>query len=288
GSSRFYLSLEDDLMRIFGSDRIKSVMERMGMEEGQDIQHPFITKAIETAQKRVEQHNFEIRKHLLEYDNFMNRQREVIYDERRKILLGQDLRDYVYEVMEEVLDYALDTYLNEKASVDTWDFEGLRQYLESRLGIKTKDMNLEESRRPDIKDSILEIMKKAYAESIGLRAYGQRDPLGEYQHEGYAMFMDMIDRIKEETIEYLFKIKAPEEKKEVRVFDLSRQKLLHEEKSQFQDVPVKDSEGETSYNYEGQLPEDHVPTYKRETPKVGRNDPCPCGSGKKYKKCCGK
>ncbi|MFH0763689.1 MAG: preprotein translocase subunit SecA [Candidatus Omnitrophota bacterium] len=326
GSSRFYLSLEDDLMRIFGSDRIKSVMERMGMEEGQDIQHPFITRAIETAQKRVEQHNFEIRKHLLEYDNVMNRQREVIYDERRKILLGQDLRDYIYEVMEEVLDYALDTYLNEKASVDTWDFNGLRQYLESRLGIKTKDINFEESRRPDIKDSVLEMMKKAYEEKenslgkdmtrylekmillqvvdtrwkdhlyamdslkegIGLRAYGQRDPLVEYQHEAYAMFMDMIDRIKEETIEYLFKIKAVEEKKEAGVFDVSRQSLLHEEKSQFQDVPVKDSEGEASYNYEGRLPEERVPTYKRETPKVGRNDPCPCGSGRKYKKCCGK
>ncbi|MDP3804140.1 MAG: preprotein translocase subunit SecA [Candidatus Omnitrophota bacterium] len=331
GSSRFYLSLEDDLMRIFGSDRIKNVMEKLGMEEGQDIQHPFITRAIETAQKRVEQHNFEVRKHLLEYDNVMNRQREVIYDERRKILLGQDLRDYVYEVMAEVLDYALDTYLNEKAGVDTWDFDGLKAYLESRLGIKTNDMNMEEMRRPDIRDPILDIMKKAYEEKesalgkemtrylekmillqvvdtrwkdhlyamdslkegIGLRAYGQRDPLVEFQHEAYAMFMDMIDRIKEETIEYLFKIKAVKEEKEAPVFDLSRQKLLHEEKSQFQDVPVKNSDGETAYNYEGQLPEGHVPTYKREAPKIGRNDPCPCGkidsrTGKplKYKKCC--
>ena len=164
GSSKFYLSLEDDLMRIFGSDRIKLIMDKLGMEEGQDIQHPFITKAIETAQKRVETHNFEIRKHILEYDNVMNRQREVIYEERKKILFGEDLKDYIHEIAEEVLDYALDTYLNEKATVDNWDFDGLRQYLDSRLSIKTKDLNLEEMRRPDIKDTVLERMKSAYEE----------------------------------------------------------------------------------------------------------------------------
>ena len=325
GSSKFYLSLEDDLMRIFGSDRIKLIMDKLGMEEGQDIQHPFITKAIETAQKRVETHNFEIRKHILEYDNVMNRQREVIYEERRKILFGEDLKDYIHEIMEEVLDYALDTYLNEKTTVDNWDFDGLRQYLDSRLSVKTKDLNLEEMRRPDIKNTILERMKNIYEEKeksigadmarhlermlllqvvdsrwkdhlyamdslregIGLRAYGQRDPLVEYQHEGYAMFMDMIDRIKEETLEYLFKIRAVKEEKEAAVFDFSRQQLVHEEKGQFQGVTTS-TEGGPVGQYEGQLPEEHVPTYKREAPKVGRNDPCPCGSGKKYKKCCGK
>lgn len=325
GSSRFYLSLEDDLMRIFGSERIKLVMDKLGMEEGQDIQHPFITKAIETAQKRVETHNFEIRKHLLEYDNVMNRQREVIYEERRKILFGADLKEYVCEVMEEVLDYALDTYLNDKAGADTWDFEGFRQYLESRFSVKARGHNFEEMRRPDIKDSVLEKLKKAYQdkenslgegmaryiermvllqvvdskwkdhlyamdslrEGIGLRAYGQRDPLVEYQHEGYAMFMDMIDRIKEETLEYLFKIQAVKEEREVSVFDFSRQQLVHEEKSQFQDVPPSERDASAAV-YEGQLPEHKVETYKRESPKVGRNDPCPCGSGKKYKKCCGK
>jgi len=313
-------------MRIFGSDRIKTIMDRLGMEEGQDIQHPFITKAIETAQKRVEQHNFEIRKHLLEYDNVMNRQREVIYDERRKILLGRDLKDYIYEIMEEVLDYALDTYLNEKTSVDGWDFGGFRQYIESRFSVKTADLGLEEMRRPDIRDSILERMKKGYEdkeaslgkemarhlermillqvvdsrwkdhlysmdslkEGIGLRAYGQRDPLVEYQHEAYAMFMDMIDRIKEETLEYLFKIRAArEEPLPAAVFDLSRQSLLHEERSQFQNI-TPEKEEKAAASYEGQLPEEKVATYKREAPKVGRNDPCSCGSGKKYKKCCGK
>jgi preprotein translocase subunit SecA len=123
-------------------------------------------------------------------------------------------------------------------------------------------------------------------EGIGLRAYGQRDPLVEYQHEAYAMFMDMIDRIKEETLEYLFKVSAVKEEKEVSVFDFSRQQLLHEEKSQFQDIHLKE-EAEAAGSYEGQLPQEKIATYKREAPKVGRNDPCPCGSGKKYKKCCG-
>lgn len=327
GSSRFYLSLEDDLMRIFGSDRIKTIMERLGMEEGQEIQHGFITKAIETAQKRVEQHNFEIRKHLLEYDNVMNRQREVIYEERRKVLYGDNVRDYIYELMEEIIDYAIDTYLNEKLRVDEWDFEGFRQYLDSRFAIKTSDVALEEMRVPEIRDTILERMRKAYEEKeksmgeqmvrylermillqvidtrwkdhlyamdglregIGLRAYGQRDPLIEYQHEGYSMFMDMIDRIKEETLEYLFKVRAVKEEKETKetqVFDFSRQKLVHEEKSQFEGVEPGPAQEAASYS--GQLPEEKVATYKREEPKVGRNDPCPCGSGKKYKKCCGK
>ncbi len=324
GSSRFYLSLEDDLMRIFGSDRIKLIMERLGMEEGQEIQHPFITKAIETAQKRVEQHNFEIRKHLLEYDNVMNRQREVIYEERRKVLDGENIKDYIHELMEEVVDYGIDTYLNEKMRADEWDFDGFRQYLDSRFSIKTKDLALEEMRAPEIRDVVLGRMKNAYEEKekalgeqtarylermillqvidtrwkehlyamdglregIGLRAYGQRDPLIEYQHEGYNMFMEMIDRIKEETLEYLFKVKAVKEEKETQVFDFSRQKLVHEEKSQFEGV--EPGEAEEAASYEGQLPEEKVSTYKREAPKVGRNDPCPCGSGKKYKKCCGK
>jgi preprotein translocase subunit SecA len=325
GSSRFYLSLEDDLMRIFGSDRIKLIMDRLGMEEGQDIQHPFITKAIETAQKRVETHNFEIRKHLLEYDNVMNKQREVIYDERRRILYGEDLKGYLQELMEEITDYALDTYLNEKADFDKWDFDGLRQYLDSRFSVKTGDVKFDEMPRPAIRDEVLDRMKSAYdakesalgkdmarylermillqvvdskwkdhlyamdslKEGIGLRAYGQRDPLIEYQHEAYAMFTDMIDRIKEETIEYLFKVKTVKEEEPVPVFNVSRQQLLHEEKAQFEGVPAGQEENSAA-SYEGQLPDTRVETYTREKPKVGRNDPCPCGSGKKYKKCCGK
>ncbi len=123
-------------------------------------------------------------------------------------------------------------------------------------------------------------------EGIGLRAYGQRDPLIEYQHEGYGMFMDMIDRIKEETLEYLFRVQTVQEEAKSAVFDFSKQNLVHEEKSQFQDVPSEEG-GQAAMSYAGQLPEQKAETYKREEPKVGRNDPCPCGSGKKYKKCCG-
>ena len=202
----------------------------------------------------------------------------------------------------------------------------MRQYVESKFAIKTRDLKFEEMRRPEVKDVLLEMLKASYEEKekelgpdmtrhlermillqvvdtrwkdhlygmdslregIGLRAYGQRDPLVEYQHEAYNMFMDMIERIKEETIEYLFKVKAvKEEKKEASVFDFSKQQLLHKEKTQFEDVPAV-AAAEEAVGYSGQLPEQHVAPFKREEPKVGRNDPCSCGSGKKYKKCCGK
>jgi len=297
------------------------------MEEGQDIQHPFITRAIATAQKRVEGHNFEIRKHLLEYDNVMNRQREVIYDERRRVLFGEDLKKYAVEILEEVVEDALDTYLNEKVSFDRWDFEGLRLYLDSHFSCKTGSMSLEEKNRDEIRDAVLGALKEAYdakekslggemmrhlermillqvvdtrwkdhlyamdnlREGIGLRAYGQRDPLVEYQHEGYGMFQEMIARIKEETLEFLFKIRAvSEEAQAARVFDVSRQQIRHDESSQFQFVPQLSEEGRSAAAYEGDAPPPKEAPYKREAPKVGRNDPCPCGSGKKYKKCCGR
>jgi preprotein translocase subunit SecA len=249
----------------------------------------------------------------------------VIYEERRKVLYSDNIKDYIHELMEEVVDYAVDTYLNEKLRADEWDFAGFRQYLDSRFSVKTDDLKLEEMRVPEIKDSVLERMRGLYEEKekaigqqamrylermillqvidtrwkehlyamdglregIGLRAYGQRDPLIEYQHEGYDMFMEMIDRIKEETLEYLFKVRAAaEERKEERVFDFSRQRLVHEEKSQFEGV--RHAAQEETGQYRGQLPEEKVDTYHRDAPKVGRNDQCPCGSGKKYKKCCGK
>jgi preprotein translocase subunit SecA len=329
GSSRFYISFKDDLMRIFAQggivkliDSIDTEGEPLTTKEGHLAR--MVSKSIETAQKRVESHNFEIRKHLLEYDNVMNRQREVIYDERRRVLFGEDLKDYMHELIEEVVDAAFEQYVNEKVSADQWDIDGLRHYLDLKLAIKTSDIKLEDMRIPEMKDVILERMKSFYGEKegqlgaemlrhlermvllqvvdtkwkdhlyamdslregIGLRAYGQRDPLVEYQHEAYAMFMDMIGRIKEETVEYLFKIQAIKEESKAPAFDASKQRLVHEEKSQFQDLPAE-SAGEAA-SYEGQLPEEKVQTFHREAPKIGRNDPCTCGSGKKYKKCCGK
>ncbi|MFC1590533.1 preprotein translocase subunit SecA [Candidatus Omnitrophota bacterium] len=324
GSSRFYLSLGDDLMRIFGSDRITTIMEKLGMEEGQDIQHPWITRSIETAQRRVEQHNFEIRKHILDYDNVMNRQREVIYDERKRILCGADLKGYINDILEEVLDEAMGAYMNEKASPDQWDCEGLRQYLKLRFLINARDLDIEHMGRNEVRDSAVEKMRSVYEskekslgpelmrhfekmlllqvvdtrwkdhlyamdslrEGIGLRAYGQRDPLVEYQHEGFAMFSDMIGRVKEETLEFLFKIKTVEDQKEKAVFDISHQEMKHDQVSAFQ--KPAGGQADEALSYEGQAPQVQSAPYKRDAPKVGRNDPCPCGSGKKYKKCCGK
>ena len=233
GSSRFYISLEDDLMRLFGSDRISSIYDKLGIEEGQDIQHPLISRAIEVAQKRVEQHNFEIRKHVLEYDNVMNKQREVIYEERKKILIGENVREHIYEIIEEVLDSAIMMYMNPDVHRADWKYAEFNEWLWAKFNIKiqnTEEM-VEGKDAEGILDHFIEIIKSSYMEKeknmppglmqhlekmimlqvidtkwkdhlyamdnlregIGLRAYGQRDPLVEYQHEGYDMFMEMIE-----------------------------------------------------------------------------------------------
>jgi len=335
GSSKFFISLQDDLMRIFGSDRIANIMDRLGMEEGQEIQHPFVSKAIESAQKRVEMYNFDIRKHLLEYDNVMNKQREVIYGERRKILEGDNewIKAHTIEIIEEVLDSALDFYLNEHAKPEEgWDYQGLTNWIERKFGSRLAALN---SRIKDggdkgvIREDLLKeminiqlqkeqqlgvehmrnierfIMLQAmdgqwkdhlYAmdqlrEGIGLRAYGQKDPLIEYQHEGYDMFMQMISNIKEEVVELVFRIQALQVEKAKSVFGTVSQKFEHPDAADLsnrrmpvsQDGQILDASTPMS---EAASPD--APTqYKREEPKVGRNDPCPCGSGKKYKRCCG-
>ncbi len=325
GSSRFYLSLEDDLMRLFGSDRLTRIYDRLGIEEGQDIQHPLVTKAIEVAQKRVEAHNFDIRKQLLEYDNVMNKQREVIYAERRRILEGADLKSHIIEIIEELIEEAMDIYLNPQTHINDWDYNGMGEWLLSKFGIRIE--NLETlfegcDRREMFFDRILEVIKKRYEErenefgsevmrdlermimlqiidskwkdhlyamdnlreGIGLRAYGQRDPLVEYQHEGYDMFMAMIDSIKEETIEFIFKISSEREERKARsVFETIPQEFIHTETSSFKEA-AQEAETVTLSRTQSQTGQ----TYKREGKKVGRNEPCPCGSGKKYKRCCGR
>ncbi len=330
GSSRFYLSLEDDLMRIFGSDRLAGVMTKLGMEEGQDIQHPLVTKAISTAQRRVEEHNFEIRKHLLEYDNVMNKQREIIYKERKKILLSKEIKEYLQNLIEEVIDIGLGVYLNKDLRPDEWDYAGLSNWLKTKFLINTAGLKLDEMPVEQIREAILEKLKTAYdekekivgpegmeelervillhvidsrwkdhlysmdnlREGIGLRAYGQRDPLVEYQHEGYEMFMNMIDGIKEEALEFLFKVRTvEEEKKKAGVFEAASKQFTHEEKESFRGIrsPAQAEFEGASLPQRGQSPheQEKLTPYTREAPKVGRNDPCPCGSGKKYKKCCG-
>ncbi len=332
GSSRFYLSLEDDLMRIFGGDRISGMMAKLGMEEGQDIQHPLVTRSIETAQKRVESRNFEIRKHLLEYDNVMNKQREVIYQERNEVIEGDDLRSHVLEMIEEAIRNTFSRYVNPQVAVDQWDLSGLTEWARRGLGLQwevTKESGLEAQQ---IEASLLEGAVKSYQEKetqltvelirqlersvllqiidskwkdhlyamdnlregIGLRAYGQRDPLVEYQHEAYILFTDMVESVKQESVEMLLKVQLMRrEPKPVRgVFESVPQKLVHETASALSGAILK-----SSAQPEGAMLGSAVPSLKsslggprpvhRQTPKVGRNDPCPCGSGKKYKKCCG-
>ncbi|MBM3254258.1 MAG: preprotein translocase subunit SecA, partial [Candidatus Omnitrophica bacterium] len=328
GSSRFYLSLEDDLLRIFGSERIKLIMDRLGLEEGQEIQHPLVTKAIETAQKRVEEHNFGIRKHLLEYDNVMNKQREILYEERRFVLEAESLKEHIFEMIDDVADEALDIYANEELRQTEWDLDGLINFLNSKFLLPRDIVNKEEINinREGLREGIINALKDTYnkkeesvgsglmrelekiillqtidskwkdhlysmdilREGIGLRAYGQKDPLVEYQHEGFDMFEEMTYRIKEEALEYILKVRPFIEEKIQGIFEALPQEFSHPEFSRPtpHQPTYQDSYGEDVTLTQPQPPK--VTTYQRTSQKVGRNDPCPCGSGKKYKKCCGK
>jgi preprotein translocase subunit SecA len=308
GSSRFFLSLEDDLLRIFGSERISSVMERLGIEEDEPIEHNLITRAIENAQKKVEGHNFDIRKHLLEYDDVMNKQREVIYEQRSKVLRGEDLKEEIEEVIEELADTTVSSYADEKSHPEEWDIMGLKNAVFKQFSfparLDSKDLEtltpggLKEMILSKVKDiyqkkevefgdtTLRQIEKMVYLqvidnlwkehllgmdhlkEGIGLRGYGQRDPLQEYRKEGYDMFIELIDSIKRETVEKLFMVQ------------LAKEEMM---------VPRPAFRPQQFILSRGEETEPSKPkTVVREGRKVGRNEPCPCGSGKKYKKCCGR
>ncbi len=307
GSSRFFLSLEDDLLRIFGSERISSIMERMEMEEGERIEHRLITSAIERAQARVEAHNFDMRKHLLEYDDVMNKQREVIYQQRSKVLAQENLRDEIDATVGELAASIAEQYAEEKIHPEDWNFKGLKESVFKQFSFalhlpppdRIKDLRKESitdlivqqagdvyrRKEADIGEGPLRAVEKMVflqvidtlwkehllmmdhlKEGIGLRGYGQRDPLREYQKEGYDLFLDLLERIDAETMEKLFMLQLAKEPPRMKP-----------EPSPVQHFVL--SRGGD------QAPE--AKTVKREGRKVGRNDPCPCGSGKKYKKCCG-
>jgi preprotein translocase subunit SecA len=335
GSSRFYLSLEDDLLRLFGSDRLTLIMERFGMEEGQMIEHVLISKAIETAQRRVEEYNFSIRKQLLEYDNVMNRQREIIYEERRLVLESENLKEHIYEMVEELLEEALTRYLPAKVVEEDLDYSGVSLWIFEKFLFKFEPRDLQ-SKADEIKEYIYKKLVNAYEEKgklireqqlreferyillrtiderwkehlynmdslregIGLRAYGQRDPLVEYQHEGFACFEEMIAQIKEDSIGALFKVYGIEERKIISIFEGLPQELVHQEMGQFQNItpqipreeiqPTRLNLEETDMARASRHREETHTPIRHDGPKVGRNDPCPCGSGKKYKKCHGR
>ncbi len=304
GSSRFYLSLEDDLLRVFGADRISSVMETVGIEEGQPIEHKYISKAIENAQKRVEGQNFDIRKHLLDYDDVMNNQRKVVYEQRKKVLRGENLWADIEEMIAEITDDLLSEFIGEKSHPQDWNLKALDDALFKQFNLRlnvsnAKDMNSVDALQDYIVQNVQKYLRdkeKEFGpelmpylmkvvmlqaidthwkehllsmdhlrEGIGLRGYGQKDPVREYQREGYAMFMEMISRIKMDTLEKLCLVRIQREEEVEEIRQKQKQDYVL---SRGEDTPVNQ-------------------TIKRESEKVGRNDPCPCGSGKKYKKCCG-
>jgi preprotein translocase subunit SecA len=307
GSSRFYLALEDDLLRIFGGERITGIMEKLGMEEGEPIEHNLISRAIENAQAKVEAHNFDIRKQLLEYDDVMNQQREVIYKQRREALNGKSLKPAIEDMIRDRSEEITYSCINERALPEEWDWKGLNEavfkqfhfrlgkldndtldgltpdglaelisdgglslYNEKEASIGTEEFrNLERIIMLQTVDNLWKdhlLSMDHLKEGIGLRGYAQQDPLIIYKKEGFELFQDMISRIKEETLGILFRIQISEPKK---ISDLQQPK---EQKMIF-------SSGDEA--------EKKKPV-KRTQKKVGRNAPCPCGSGKKYKKCCGR
>ncbi len=326
GSSRFYLSLEDDLMRIFGSEKISGLMQKLGMEEGQPIEHPFITRAIETAQKRVEGRNFEIRKQLLEYDNVMNKQREVIYSERKKVLEGENLREHYLGMIEEVMDSvctghnpdeegAFKTLSDRVKNVFPISLEGLQAESGELLvnGLIERAKAAYENKEKEIgadfmrhleRMILLDVVDSKWKEhlrsmdnlreGIGLRAYGQKDPLVEYKREAFEAFQAMIAIIKEDALGFIFRVQPVpgETVRELPAERVAPLQFLHPEAAsamnQRPQAPLMPSE--LLEAEEGSVPSDGVrpsPMAHAEK-KVGRNDPCPCGSGKKYKKCHGR
>lgn len=299
GSSQFYLSLEDDLMRLFGSDNIASIMDKLGMEEDERIEHSLISRSIETAQKKVEARNFDIRKQVLEYDDVMNQQREIIYSQRRQILVGESMRENIFDMIEKKLEHGMELYANEKTYPEEWDYQGLIEYCEGYFAPhgQLKADELDKLSREELQEALLDAATAAYdsreamfsaenmremekvvmlkvvdakwmdhldamdmlREGIGLRAYGQKNPLIEYKIEAYDMFQQMIENIQEDIVRYIYRVNIvsqPEDR-------LQQAQEGHGDESAATRAPIVNKA------------------------QIGRNDQCPCGSGKKYKKCCG-
>jgi preprotein translocase subunit SecA len=307
GSSRFFLALEDDLLRIFGGERITGIMEKLGMEEGEPIEHNMISRAIENAQSKVEGHNFDIRKQLIEYDDVMNQQREVIYRQRREALSGKDLKAEIQEMIRDKAENIADSFAGDNPHAEEWDLKELRDVVYKQFNFRLNGFDehtLDGLNRDGLAEIIYEEAGKIYQdrevavgseefrhlerlvmlqtvdnlwkdhllsmdhlkEGIGLRGYAQQNPLIVYKKEGYELFQDMIDRVKEETLGILYRIQIAEPEKIDDYRQPKQQQLA----------------------FSGGGESQQKKPAKRSAKKIGRNAPCPCGSGKKYKKCCGK
>ena len=301
GESKFYISLEDDLMRLFGSERLIGMFNALGIPENQEIEHKSLTKAIETAQKKIENNNFGIRKNLLEYDQVMNEQREIIYEERRQVLSGESMRDSIFKMITDIAENAVDISISDEADIDDWDFGELNTLLlptiplrpvntgrvlkpkknSLKQQLKEEAVKLYETKEAEFPNPeamreiergiLLKVIDRKWMDHIddmdqlrqgvGLQAYGQRDPLVEYKLNGYEMFDEMTQNIKEETVRLLFHVRI-------------EQKVEREQVAKV-----------TGTNKDDSLQKAPV---KREAVKIYPNAPCPCGSGKKYKQCCGR
>ncbi len=301
GESKFYISLEDDLMRLFGSERLISMFNTLGIPEGQEIEHKALTNAIESAQKKIESNNYGIRKNLLEYDRVMSEQREIIYEERLRVLNGESMRDVIYKMITDITENCVDICINDDADISDWDFNELNTLLiptiplqpltpervkkpkknSLKQQLKEEAVKLYEAKEAEFPEPeairelervvLLKVIDRKWMDHIddmeqlrqgvGLQAYGQRDPLVEYKMSGYEMFDEMTQNIREETVRLLFHIKI-------------EQKVEREQQAQI-----------TGTNKDDSLQKGPV---NREHAKVYPNDPCPCGSGKKYKNCCGR
>ena len=327
GSSRFYVSLEDDLMRLFGSGRIATIMEKLGMKEGEQLEHPLLNRSLETAQRRVEEHNFSIRKRTLEFDDVMNKQREVLYGFRNEVINGDDPRHVIFEIIEEVVGLQVDVFCLEDKLPDEWDYKGLLRWANVAFPVGLRQEQLATKSADEIRQVIIEKVEKAYAAkaaneephalkaierliilnaldrlwqehlynmdqlrtAIGLRAYGQRDPLVEYKAEAFTMFEEMMTSVKSEIAGNVFRsassLAAFENFLRALPTQLSAPDL--NAPSAFSQSAETAAPAPSQSNVVSEAIQAAAPI-KRDVPKVGRNEACPCGSGKKYKQCCGK
>ena len=328
GSSRFYLSVEDNLMRIFASDKVRGLMQKLGMQAGESIEHPWVSKAIENAQRKVEAHNFDIRKHLLEYDDVANDQRKVVYEQRRDLMQEEDISENLAAIREDVTDTAISEYLPPGSMDEQWDVEGLVNTFKNDFGLSfpvqqwldEDDMVAEEEIRERIhqrvaklfqekqdrvgseimrrleKDMMLKVLDNRWKEhlaamdylrqGIGLRGYAQKNPKQEYKREAFGMFQEMLEQIKHETVSLISRVELPT-LEEIKAMEAAQQVP---ENIQYQHAEAEDVLHPEQAQANAPQPEEQVKQqpFKRTDKKIGRNDPCHCGSGKKFKQCHGK
>ncbi len=310
GASRFFLSLEDDLLRLFGSDKIKAFIDKLGLPEGEPLEHPWLSKAIEQAQKKVEAYHFDIRKHLLEYDDVMNMQREVIYSQRKEILKSESIKDWILSLIDETCEDLVEETILSERNLQPEEVEALvKRYQEvfatplklpenlttkSEILAYLQDFTKQkyEEREKNIGSDLMRNLEKYFLlttidnlwkehllmldhvkESVGLRGYGQKNPLQEYKKEAYHLFVSLMKRIRETTLSYLFRIELREEAEKVQEMVLEEGEI---------------DESRLEFAKKDVFAEEEKKNQPIKAEKVGRNDPCPCGSGKKYKKCCGR